>query len=225
MFRILIRFISVYFFMLFSMKLLGKRQIGEMQMSELVAAFFLSELGTYAVTNTKIPLYYGLIPIALMIIIEMIISFLALKNPMMKKIFDFAPSFLIREGEILQKELLKNRMTIDELLSMLRLNGYYDFQKVRFAILEPNGQLSVIPYIMHDSVSCNDLGIKTVESGFSVVVINDGKISKNALDAIGKNENWVKKIFDQSHICSEKDVFLLLSDFLGNWKLVKKEKQ
>ncbi|MBR5295000.1 MAG: DUF421 domain-containing protein [Clostridia bacterium] len=223
MIEILIRFLIIYFFLLFSMKLLGKRQIGEMQMSELVAAFFLSELATFAVTNTKHSIFHSIIPIAVMILIEFGISFLAVKNPLMKKVFDFSPSILIRDGQVLQKELFKNRLTLDELFSMLRICGYYDLQKVRFAILEPNGQLSVVPYAKHDAASCDDLNVSTQENGFSVAIIDDGKINRKAMEAIGKNEKWLRRILNQSKICDEKEVFLLVSDFLGNWKIFEKD--
>ena len=224
MLKIMIRFIIVYFFMLFSMKILGKRQIGEMQMSELVSAFFLSELATWSVTNSSLPMLFSIVTIAMMIFLEISISLLALKIPLMKRIFDFSPSILVREGEILQKELLKNRLTLDEVFSMLRISGYYDVEKVRFAILEPNGQLSVIPYAKYDSLSCDDLEIDAEEKGFSVAVINDGKINKNGIEAIGKNRKWLKRILNKEKISSEKDVFLLVSDFNGNYKLFKKDR-
>ena len=220
--EIIVRFIIVYFYVLFSMRLVGKRQIGEMQMSELVAAFFISELASFTVTNRKIPIYYGLVPIILMIFMEMLVSFLALKIPLVKRLLDFSPSVLIREGTVLEKELRKNRITLDELLSLLRLSGYYDIAKVRFAILEPNGQLSVVPYSKNDSVSPEDLNLQVDEVGFSVAVVNDGAVNDKALSAIGKNRKWLRRILDREKIVSEKEVFLLSSDYLGNIKLIKK---
>ena len=220
--EIMIRFIIVYFYVLFSMKLVGKRQIGEMQMSELVAAFFISELASFTVTNRKIPIYYGLIPILLMILIEMLVSFLAVKSHILKRVLDFSPSVLIRDGEILEKELLKNRITLDELFSLLRLCGYYDLSKVRFAILEPNGQLSVVPYSNADSISPSDLSIQVPEVGFSVAIINDGKVNEKALSAIGQTKKWLKRILNREGVSGPKEVFLLSSDYLGNYKIVKK---
>ncbi len=221
--QIIIRFIIVYFYVLFSLKLIGKRQIGEMQTSELVAAFFLSEFASFTVTNREVPLYYGLIPILLMVLTEIFVSYLSLKIPFIKKAFDFSPSILIREGDILEKELRKNRITLDELLSLLRLNGYYDLSKVRFAILEPNGQLSVVPYARSDSVAPEDLNLQVPEIGFSVAVINDGRINRKALSAIGKNEKWLRRILNREHFASENEVFLLSADYLGNVKIMKKD--
>lgn len=220
--EIILRFFIVYFFVLFSLKLIGKRQIGEMQTSELVTAFFISELATFSVTSKNHPLYFGLIPIFLMVLIELLISFLALKIPVIKRVFDFSPSVLIRDGEVLEREMHRNRVTLDELFSLLRLNGYYDLSKVRFAILEPNGQLSVVPYAKNDSVSPEDLEIDVPENGFSVIIINDGNLNSKALSSIGKDAKWLKRIMEREKIISMDEVFLLSSDYLGKVKIIKK---
>lgn len=220
--EIVFRFFIVYFFVLFSLKLIGKRQIGEMQTSELVTAFFISEFATFSVTNKNHPIFLGLIPIVFIVLVEFLISYSALKIPIIKRIFDFSPSVLIRDGEVLESELRKNRITLDELFSFLRLNGYYDLSKVRFAILEPNGQLSVVPYCKNDSVSPEDLNIDVPENGFSVIIIDDGVLNTKALAAIRKDVKWLKRILNREKIVSLKDVFLLSSDYLGNVKIVKK---
>lgn len=220
--EIVFRFFIVYFFVFFSLKLIGKRQIGEMQTSELVTAFFISELATFSVTNKNHPIFLGLIPIVFIVLVEFLISYSALKIPIIKRIFDFSPSVLIRDGEVLESELRKNRITLDELFSFLRLNGYYDLSKVRFAILEPNGQLSVVPYCKNDSVSPEDLNIDVPENGFSVIIIDDGVLNTKALAAIRKDDKWLKRILNREKIVSLKDVFLLSSDYLGNVKIVKK---
>lgn len=225
MINLLIRFMVIYFYMVFSMKLMGKRQVGEMQMSELVTAFFLSELATYTVTDGNIPLIFGLVPIAVLICIEVIVSFFAIKIPAMKRIFDFSPSLLIDRGKIVEKELLKNRVTLDELLSMLRLNGYYDVRKVNFAILEPNGQLSVIPYGADENVTCRDLGLKVQDEGFTVAVVDDGRVNPKALDLIGKTRKWLYGMMRKEKIKDPKEIFLLASDFRGEVFLIRKEKR
>ena len=159
-----------------------------------------------------------------MIFIEILISVLALKIPFMKRIFDASPAVLVRDGEILEKELRRNRMTIDELFSHLRLNGFFLLNQVRFAILEPNGQLSVIPYHRSETPSFEDLAIETDEPGFTVVIIDDGILDKKALNAIGKNEKWLKRELEKRKITSFSEVFLFTSDFSGKTTLKKKEK-
>lgn len=220
----IIRFVVVYFIVIFSMRFLGKRQIGQMQMSELVAAFFLSELATVVLTDESIPFLRGIFPIILLIALEVIVSFLAIKLPFMKKLVDFAPDFLIKDGKVLEKVMLKNRVTIDELLSYLRLNGYNDIRDVRFAILEPNGQLSVVPYAEHDVVTLRDMNLSGDEVGYSVAVIDDGKINEKALRLIGKTERWVKDELRKQKVQSVSEVFLLSANFKGETKLVVKEK-
>lgn len=220
--EIIVRFIIVYVFVLFSFKLIGKRQIGEMQTSELITAFFISELATFSITSNNHPIYFGLIPIFLIVIIELSVSFLALKIPFFKRVFDFSPSVLIRDGEVLEGELHRNRITLDELFSLLRLNGYYDLSKVRFAILEPNGQLSVVPFAKNDSVSPEDLKIPVPENGLSLIIINDGKLNSRALAAVGKDGKWLRRLLNREKISSMEEVFLLSSDYSGNVKIIKK---
>lgn len=219
-----IRVTFVYFFMILFMKLLGKRQVGQMQMSELVTAFFLSELATYTVTDVSIPLLFGVVPVVAMVCLELMVSFLILKSPWMKKTFDFSPSLLISEGVILEKELVKSRLTLDELFSLLRLAGYYDVSKVRFGILEPNGQLSVVPFPDEETVTCKDLAISGETGGYTVAVINDGKINRKALTTIQKTEKWMRGVLRKNKIQSEREVFLMSSDFNGKCSIVLKDK-
>lgn len=221
--KILLRFILVYFFALFSLKLMGKRQIGEMQTTELVTTILLSELATYTATDPDIPIYFGLLPIGVMILIEVAISYVVIKVPAVKRVFDFSPSILIRDGKVSEIQMKKNRVTLDELLSLLRLAGYYDINKVRFAILEPNGQLSVVPYERFDQPCANDLGVDVKECGYSVALINDGKINQKALQAIGRDQNWLAKTLHELKISDMNEIFLLSSDFLGNVSVTKKD--
>ena len=193
-----------------------------MEMSELIAAFFLSELATDILTNESVSFFQGVMSICIMIVLEFTVSFLAIKIPLMKKIFDFSPDFLIKDGRILEKELMKNRVTLDELFSMLRQSGFYDINTVRFAILEPNGQLSVVPFAEFDTPTLNDMNIQTVDLGYSVAVIDDGKINKKALSLIGKNETWLRDELRKLKVKNEREVFVLAANFKGEVKLFPK---
>ena len=144
---------------------------------------------------------------------------------MMKKTFDFSPSLLISEGKILEKELVKSRLTLDELFSLVRLAGFYDLSKVRFGILEPNGQLSVIPYSVEENVSKRDLNLPGENVGYTVAVINDGKINKKALTTIQKTEKWLRGELRKNRVKNERDVFLMSSDFSGKTSVILKEEK
>lgn len=223
MMNIFFRLLIIYFVTILSMRLMGKRQIGEMQMSELVTAFFLSELATYAIADSRIPLFYALIPILCLISIEVIISYMTLKIPLFKKAFDSRPNILIDKGKILEKELSRNRITLDELLSMLRLKEYSDLSEVYYAILEPNGQLSVVPKSFAEPMKRGDCGGERSEKGYSLAVIDDGKINRKALDRLQKDEKWLRREMKRRKIESVKDIFLFSYDESGTAILVKKE--
>ena len=183
-----------------------------MQMSELVTAFFLSDLATQAVLDPESGLLKCVLPIACLIVIEFVISLLSVK----------VPSILIRNGKIQKKELLKNRMTIDELLSFLRQCGAYRLESVDFAILEPNGEMSVILRDEYETPSKKDLGLDASSSGYSVAVIDDGKINDKALEIIGRSRKWLFDILRQEKAKDVRDVFLLTSDFTGKTSIVLK---
>ena len=191
-------------------------------MSELVAAFFLSELATAMLTDASVPFLRGIFSIALLIFLEFSVSACAIKIPLVKKMVDFKPDVLIRDGCVLEKKLLKNRITLDELLSMLRQCGYYDITTVRFAIIEPNGQLSVIPYEKYDVVIRNDLNLTVNEAGYTVAVIDDGVINDKALAVIGKSRRWLMDILRQNKISKAEDVFFLASNFNGEVRVFPK---
>lgn len=215
MIHILFKLVAAYLFVTLSMKLLGKRQAGEMQTTELVTAFFLSELATQAVIDSEVGMLQALLPVVALISLEFVISYFAIKIPLFKKIFDFSPSIVIAKGEIDRFALKKNRMTLDELLSLLRLDGFYDITKVNFAILEPNGGLSVIPFPTEENPTKADLQIPAEDAGYSVAVIDDGRINEKALHLIGRSKAWLYDELRKHKAASVKSVFLLQSDFLG----------
>ncbi len=206
MINILLRFLIIYFITIFAMKLMGKRQIGELQMSELVTTFFLSELATCTIVDNRIPLLYGIIPILALLAIEVVLSFISIKIPLMKRVLDNTPSVLIQKGKISQKELRKNRMTIDELLSLLRLQGFPDINQVYFAILEPNGKISVVPYSAEEKPVRKEFAFPIKETGYTLALVEDGKVNTKALKRLGKDEKWLQnrlqkqKLGDVSHI-------------------------
>lgn len=193
-------------------------------MSELVTAFFLSELATNSISDSDSPLIVCMIQISILICLQVVISFLTIKIPIFKKCFDFSPSILICEGKVIAQELVKNRLTLDELLSLLRLAGYYKLSTVRFALLEPNGQLSVVPFGKDEPVVCSDLGLDGDTCGYSVAVVDDGKINKNALKVIGKDEKWLKQQLKSTGIETEKSLLLMTSDFNGKIMTFRKDK-
>ena len=154
MVMIFTRTIIVYIFLVIAMRLTGKRQIGELQLSELITALLLSELAASPITNNNIPLSYAFVPILTLVCIEIINTFLVTKNVAARRFLDGVPNIIIKKGVLDQKELAKVRMSMEELFAELRLKDIYDISEVEYAILEQNGQLSVTPKTASETADC-----------------------------------------------------------------------
>ena len=220
MFATIIRTIIVYFYLIIAMRLTGKRQIGQMQMSEFVTALLLSELAALPITDLSIPLFSSLVPIILLLCLEISVPFIANKIPIFKKIIDGTPSIIIKQGKLDQNELDRLRLSVDELLSELRLKNITDINDVEYAILEQNGQLSVISRTALNTVTKEDLGIHSPESGFAHPLIISGHFSNFNLSLTGKNKKWVKKQLGGKNV---KDILLFTINDNGQINIINKE--
>ncbi len=222
MLTVLVRVILIYVILIGTMRLMGKRQIGELQLSELVTTILLSELASQPITDEQIPLAFAIIPVATLLCFEIIISFAVTKVAWLKPIFDGKPSILIRSGKLDQKELVRVRISLEELLSSLRIAGAADISEVDYAILEQNGQLSVFLKKSDTPPTRSEMNIGSRESGVAHAVIVDSKISDYDLKLIGKDRRWLKKRLD--HYKTELDsVFLFSVDDAGKENLLKKQ--
>lgn len=222
MFSTIIRTVIVYFYLIFAIRLTGKRQIGQMQMSEFVTALLLSELAALPITDLSIPLFSSLIPIILLLCLEISIPFLANKIPTFKKIIDGAPSIIIKKGVIDQKELERLRLSVDELLAELRLKNIDDISEVEYAILEQNGQLSVITCARFHPITREDAGISPPETGFPHPIIISGHFSSFNLSFTKKSRKWVKNKLNGRKV---KDVLLFTVDDNDKVNIIYKEEK
>ena len=221
MFTILIRIILIYILLIGTMRLMGKRQIGQLQLSELVTTILLSELASQPITDNQIPILFAVIPVAVLLSLEVIISYTVTKLPSLKPIFDGKPSVLIRHGELDIGEVAHVRISVEELLSQLRIKGIPDIEQVDYAILEQNGQLSVIPKRSESPPSCIDMNVKAPESGIAHAVIVDGKVSEYDLGLLGHDHKWLSSRLKHHKVALE-DVFLFTVDDLGKEGIIKK---
>ena len=149
---LLIRTIIIYIFLLLTMRLMGKRQLGELEISELVSTLLLSDIASLPITNQEIPLTYAIVPILAITAFEVSSSLLLTKVPRLKYILSTRPSVVIQKGKINKSELLKNRISVDELISELRQKSITDISQVDYAIIEQNGKMTVIPKAKADFV-------------------------------------------------------------------------
>lgn len=222
MLTIFIRTIIIYILLIGSMRLLGKRQLGELEISELITTILLSEIASLPITNQDIPVLYAIIPLITIMTFEVTTSLILARFPKLKSILSSRPSMLIKNGKIDQKELEKNRISGEELISELRLKNITDPKYVEYAILEQNGLLSVIPKACYQQPTAKQLKVTTSESGIMHIIISKGKWNEYNLKYLGKSklsaENYLKK-----QNTSIKDVFLLLMDDGGSFRLIRSE--
>ena len=207
------------------MRFSGKRQIGELQLSELITTFLLSELASYPLTDPSVPFLHAAVPIITIVCLEIILSFLATKSAIMKKILDGKPSIIIRRGVLDQKEMLKMRLSLEDLLCAIRLNGIAAISDVDYAILEQNGQISVFPKEKKREITLSDLSLKGEDSGLAHDVIADGRIIEENLKNANKTPAWLEKKLKEKHIFDISDVFLMTVDDSGGVSIVRKEKK
>ena len=207
-----LRTIILYLFIIAGVRLMGKRQVGELEPSELVLALIIADLAAVPMQDYGIPLLSGIIPILTLLCITMIISVLTTRSVRFRAIICGRPSIIVEDGKILQKEIKKNRFTVDELLEELRLKGVTDITTVKYAILETNGQISVLLRACELPVTASQMGVETAEPGLPLVIINDGRILDHNLQARGLNRTWLDRQLAAHKIKSSGDVFLLTVD-------------
>ncbi|MBQ7309678.1 MAG: DUF421 domain-containing protein [Clostridia bacterium] len=220
---LLIRTILIYILLILVMRLSGKRQIGEIQLSELITTFLLSELASYPLTDPAIPFLHAVIPIITIVCLEIILSFLTTKSVLMKKLLDGKPSIIIRRGVLDQKEMLKMRLNLEDLLCVLRLNGISAIADVEYAILEQNGQISVFPKENKRALTPSDLSLPIEEHGIAHAIITDGHVDLESLKNAKKTKDWLAKTLRKEKIRHTDEIFLMTVDDSGDCKIVKKE--
>ncbi len=209
------RTIILYLLIIAGIRLMGKRQVGELEPSELVLDLIIADLAAVPMQDFGIPLLAGIIPILTLLCTTMILSVLTMKSVKFRAIVCGRPSIIVDNGRLRQREMAKNRFTVDELMEELRMNGVTDLSTVKYAILETNGKLSVLPYANLLPPTARQMAVPSEEGGLPVVVINDGRVLQRNLAARGLDESWLKKSLTQHHDSTSGEVYLLTVDELG----------
>jgi len=192
-----IRTIVLYLVLIFCVRLMGKRQIGQMEPSEFVVTMMVANLATISMENEGVPLYVGLIPMLTVLGTELVLSGATLRSLFLRRLLCGKPVILIENGRILQENLRSTRVTLDELTGHLREKDVLDIRAVQYAILETNGNLSVFPFPAEMPASAREAGIYPKDRFLPVTVISDGKLIHQNLQYAAKDEAWVHKILGQ----------------------------
>ncbi len=207
-----IRTIILYTLVVTALRLMGKRQIGELQPSELVVAIMISDLATVPMSEVGVPLLYGIIPIFTLVISEIMISYISLRSEKVRILLSGRPQILVRNGKLCFKEMKKCRVNIDDLIEELRKAGYYSLSEVETVILETGGSITVIPTPGAMQATLDDLNIKKEATKLPFIYIADGKIRTNELERSGKSQKWLGSMLKKSGISSADEVFIMMED-------------
>ena len=205
------RTVFLYLVLIFSIRLMGKRQIGQMEASEFVVTMLVANLAAIPMQDAAIPLYSGLVPILTVLGMELVLSGLIMRSVLLRRFFCGKPVILIDNGKIIQDNLRRTRVTLDELTGHLREKDVLNVSEVQFAILETDGNLSVFPYPANRPASAKDAGIQAKKQHLPITIIEDGYVSKENLEKAGKDERWLRRVLREKN-SSQQDTFLLTTD-------------
>lgn len=214
---VILRSVILYIVVLIVMRIMGKRQIGQLQPFELVITIIISELAAVPMQDTGIPLLYGIVPIFILMTAQILLSFISLKSVKARAFICGRPSILIEDGKIMEKELSKLYFNINDLLEQLRVKGYPDVNDVEFAILETEGQLSVIPKSAKRPVTPQDLNLNTSQEKLPITLIIDGTMIRENLIIARISENDLKSALNKHGIQSYDKVLFAGLDSSGKF--------
>ena len=197
-----IRTVILYSILILVIRLMGKRQLGEMEPMEFVVTMLLANLAAVPMQETGIPLLAGLIPILV------VLSVLVYHSVHARRLLCGKPVILMENGRLLQDNMKKTRITPDELTEFARMEGITDLSGVKYAILETGGQISILPYTKYKPACAKDAGVKVEDAQLPVTVISDGHLLRENLPKLGKPRAWVDEVLREYQCCA-KDVYLL----------------
>ncbi|MDE6833021.1 MAG: DUF421 domain-containing protein [Ruminococcus sp.] len=217
---ILIRSLILYILVIFSVRLMGKRQLGELQPSELVITILISNIATLPLEDTDIPLLLGITPILALVCFEVIISWINLVFPKFRKMISGSPKIIIRNGKTDPQTLKELRFSVDDLMMSLREKEVFDIEDVQFAIVETTGNISVMKKQSVDTPERSDLGLKVKNYDPPQVIVSDGKVIPQAVKVMGV-QGSIEKILDSLNLKLD-DVFIMTADTQGHFFIVDK---
>lgn len=201
------RTVFVYFLVLFVIRMMGKREIGQLSPFDFVVAIIIAELAAIPMEATDVPVWHSILPLVILGLLEVVMSYATLFSRTLRGIVCGQPQVIIKSGQLLRDEMRKARYNLDDLLGQLREKGIVDVSDVEFAVLETSGRLSVILKSQHRPVTPADLGISTPYEGLPTVLVMDGSVIKENLKEIDLDENWLNEQLRERGL-NPKKVFL-----------------
>lgn len=219
----LVRGLILYIFIIICMRFMGKRQLGELQPTELVITILLSEIASIPMENNDVPMINSIFAALVLVCLEIINSVIIMKSTKIRYLLQGRPAVVINDGVLDQKKLKALRFTADDILDQLRQKDIFEISQVQYAVVETNGSLSVMKKQQYDSPVNENFGIKSSPQGIPVLVINDGKYIESAIKDSGFEMKAIEKILRKEKV-EVRDIIILLLDKYNNYTLIKKEK-
>lgn len=222
MLNVFTRGVILYLVLIAGIRFLGKRQLGQLEPSEVAVTMLVADLASIPMQDENIPITNGLIPIIAVLGTELLLSFLSMRSVKLRKLLCGKPVVLMENGRFLQDNMRKNRVTLDELVSQLREKEVIDPSTVQYAILETGGNLSVFPYPQERPAAAKEAGITTHKQNLPITIITDGRLMEDNLKKAGKDKKWLQKVLSKEN-ATQKETFLLTVDSQNNTLFYKKE--
>lgn len=222
MLTVLIRSVVLYLCIMLFMRLMGKRQLGELQPAELVISVLISNIVSLPVEDPNVPLLMGIIPVAMLVGLELIVSVLSLRFRSIRTLMGGNPVVIIHNGVIDQGALKTLRFSIDDLMESLRSQGVFDLSQIQYAIVETNGTVSILPYEKDAPATPTQLKLTLAPREVPVVVISDGMVLEDGLRGASMSRKQLNRILEKEQV-SVRDVFLFSADKSHRYTLIQKE--
>ena len=223
MITLIFRTLLVYIFLIIIMRMMGKRQIGELEVTDLVATLLLSEIASLPITDPNIPVLHAIIPMIVLLSLEVFSSYILIRVPKLKNFLSSSPTFLIKEGVLDQAALMASRLSIEELMSEIRQQGFCNLAYIWYAILEKDGQLTILPRTRYAPPTQEQLNISAREEHLMHVVYNGNTFNDKGLTLIGKDRSWLEKQMERRGI-SLADQFCVTANSHGEIYWIVKKK-
>ena len=212
---ILLRSIILYIIVVSAVRLMGKRQLGELQPSELVITILVSNIATLPLEDTDIPLIIGVTPILALVCYEVFVSWLILRLPFFRKIIYGSPKIIISNGKIKRSVLRELRLSVDDVMTAMRNQQIFDISEIQYAIVETTGSISIMKKQVKDTPTREDMGFFPESADPPQIIVSDGKILTAALDSMGFNVKFVENSAREAGV-KIRDIFIMTVDRQGN---------
>lgn len=219
----IIRTLLLYLVIITAVRVMGKRQIGEMQTSELVVTLLISDIAAIPMQNTSQPLLSGFVPILILVLCEIVLSVVMMKKAKFRRFICGKPQIVINDGKIDQAQMKRLRISTEDLCEQLRQLDCFNIEDIAYAIVETNGKMSILRKPDKDTPTLSDLKIKKQDKGIEAVVISDGERSDYSMKLCGVDNAWLSKTLEQNKV-EQKNVFLMTANKKKEYQIILKEK-